>query len=153
MNIEKMLADQKKLDEEIFKNAGITEYPLDNMQLALLVELGELANEWRGFKHWSKHKEINREKLLMEFADCLHFSLSLENHLHQQCCDGLGVAKTSNDFIVNLFNDTFKKVCELEDVLDNVISLGLAIGISIDEMESCYYKKHKENYKRQQEGY
>jgi len=153
MDLTKMLADQKKLDEEIFKNAGIKKYPLENIKLALLVELGELANEDKTFKYWKKHKEVNRERLLDEFADCLHFSLSLENHLHQQCCDGFGFTEISNDFIVNLFNDTFKKVCDLEDVLDNVISLGLAIGIPIDEMENCYYKKHKENYKRQQEGY
>ena len=71
-----MLEDQKELDTAIFKNAGITQYPLENIRLSLLVELGELANEWKGFKYWKKDKKINREKLLDEFADCLHFALS-----------------------------------------------------------------------------
>lgn len=60
MNIRKLLDEQKELDKEILKRAGIKEYPFRNIKLALLVELGELANEWQGFKHWKKNKVIIR---------------------------------------------------------------------------------------------
>ncbi|MNL25925.1 dUTPase [compost metagenome] len=67
--------------------------------LALQVELGECANEWRGFKFWSEDQEsrtmqyrkvlkifpsgdeyISRQQynpLLEEYIDCLHFILSI----------------------------------------------------------------------------
>lgn len=162
MNLDKMLKDQKKLDTTIFKNAGIKEYPLENIRLALLVELGELANEWKGFKYWKKDKKINREKLLDEFADCLHFALSLENYLKEKEIDKQGLEaaaelaeerQATDKDIIDGFEFTFSQVLDNDGVLGIVISLGLVLGITLYEMESCYYKKHKENYARQENGY
>src|SRR5699024_11074132 len=45
--------------------------------LALLVELGELANETRCFKFWSKKPGSDRAVILEEFVDNLHFILLL----------------------------------------------------------------------------
>lgn len=159
-----MLDDQKKLDAAIFKNAGMTEYPYPNMKLALLVELGELCNEDKSFKHWKKHKEVDREKLLDEFADCLHFSLSLENHLKQIRRDNLEdfdnfigpLIKDSKEMkndISGAFMNTFYMVLRKRSILLAVITLGICLDISLEDMEKAYYKKHKENYKRQEEGY
>ncbi|WP_342443764.1 dUTP diphosphatase [Lysinibacillus sp. FSL K6-0075] len=62
---------------------------LDWKLLALQVELGECANEWRGFKKWSKDQEPRTKvpvtawgepynnPLLEEYVDCLHFILSI----------------------------------------------------------------------------
>src|SRR5690625_3424078 len=99
MNLSKLFRIQRKLDEHIEK-----EHPrrpgedrLAKKILALQVELGECANEWRGFKFWSndqeprtkhnifKHgirlnpvdKQIN--PLLEEYVDCLHFFISIAN--------------------------------------------------------------------------
>ncbi|MFF2179392.1 dUTP diphosphatase [Lysinibacillus sp. NPDC058147] len=59
MNITKLFETQAALDEHIMQ-----EHPelrgqnnLDWKLLALQVELGECANEWRGFKKWSKDQE------------------------------------------------------------------------------------------------
>lgn len=57
MDIEKLFATQKALDEAIknkkgLQDANLLEYKI----LALLTELGELANEWRGFKFWSEDR-------------------------------------------------------------------------------------------------
>jgi dimeric dUTPase (all-alpha-NTP-PPase superfamily) len=162
MDLTKMLADQKKLDEEILKNAGIKKYPLENIRVALLVELGELCNEDKTFKYWKKHREVNRERLLDEFADCLHFALSLENYYHENSvfqCDideAIKVRKNShptNEEIVEEMISTFRFVMVENNILRGVISFGIALGITDEEMEQAYYKKHKENYKRQQEGY
>lgn len=165
MNLDKMLEDQKDLDTAIFKNAGITEYPLENIKLALLTEIGELANEWQGFKYWKKGKAVNRKRLLDEFADCLHFSLSLENVLHQvsqyviknldEIIKMLDVQCQNKD-IIEGFKLVFGGVLNIQDdsvILLNIIALGRYLDISLDEMESCYYKKHKENYLRQENGY
>jgi len=59
MNLTKLFETQAALDECI-----VQEHPelrgqnnLDWKLLALQVELGECANEWRGFKKWSKDQE------------------------------------------------------------------------------------------------
>ncbi|MEA0565002.1 dUTP diphosphatase [Lysinibacillus irui] len=59
MNLTKLFETQAALDEHIMQ-----EHPelrgqnnLDWKLLALQVELGECANEWRGFKKWSKDQE------------------------------------------------------------------------------------------------
>ncbi|MDD4299007.1 MAG: dUTP diphosphatase [Bacilli bacterium] len=49
--------------------------------LALLVELGELANEIRCFKYWSSKPSSSREVILEEFADCMLFLLAFCNYL------------------------------------------------------------------------
>ncbi|MBO4541463.1 MAG: dUTP diphosphatase, partial [Bacilli bacterium] len=45
--------------------------------LALLVEMGEFANETRCFKFWSLKGPSPKEVMLDEYADGLHFYLSL----------------------------------------------------------------------------
>lgn len=63
MNLTKLFETQATLDEHIMQ-----EHPelkgqnnLDWKLLALQVELGECANEWRGFKKWSKDQEPRKE--------------------------------------------------------------------------------------------
>jgi dimeric dUTPase (all-alpha-NTP-PPase superfamily) len=98
MNLEKMLEMQQTLDERIVKAKGLEGQDLfPNTVLALLVELGEFANEGRWFKHWSDDQEPRTVKtevpfhagipffldaktsnpLLEEYVDCLHFFLSI----------------------------------------------------------------------------
>lgn len=49
---------QKELDNHIFTKRGLKQSEIIEKEiLALLVELGECANEWRGFKYWSDDTE------------------------------------------------------------------------------------------------
>src|SRR5690625_2371786 len=60
MNLQKLFETQKKLDERIVKEKGLEGKDLlDKKILALQVELGEIANEFRGFKFWSEDQEPN----------------------------------------------------------------------------------------------
>ena len=64
MNLEKLFQMQKELDARI-----LAEHPeegedrLSKKILALLVELGELANCWRSFKYWSYNQKPKTEEL------------------------------------------------------------------------------------------
>ena len=71
MNLQPLFEAQKKLDEHIEKSKGLEGHNLlDKKILALQVELGELANEWRGFKYWSENKEPNaKEEVVCGFCD------------------------------------------------------------------------------------
>lgn len=58
MNYQKLFEAQRKLDEHIVKEKGLEGQDLlPKKILALQTELGELANEWRGFKFWSHDQE------------------------------------------------------------------------------------------------
>ena len=92
MNLTKLFETQKLLDEKIVKEKGLEGQDLLSMKiLALQVELGELANEWRGFKFWSEKREPRtklpitawgepyKNPLLEEYVDGIHFFLSIAN--------------------------------------------------------------------------
>src|SRR5690606_34156375 len=59
MNLSKLFEIQRNLDDHIEREHPRQpgEERLAKKILALQVELGELANEWRGFKFWSKDQE------------------------------------------------------------------------------------------------
>jgi dimeric dUTPase (all-alpha-NTP-PPase superfamily) len=62
MNLAKLFELQRELDARIVREKGLEGQDiLPNKILALQVELGELANEWRGFKYWSSDREPRRE--------------------------------------------------------------------------------------------
>lgn len=70
MNLTKLFEMQRELDERIIEQHGLQgEDLLPKKILALQVELGELAQEWRGFKFWSKDQQPRYEKKSIAFAD------------------------------------------------------------------------------------
>ncbi len=73
-----MYEKQYELDMEIAENHHIS-YDETKKQrvLALLVELGEFANATRCFKFWSFKPSESKERVLDEYADGLHFLLSI----------------------------------------------------------------------------
>lgn len=105
MNLAKLFKMQKELDARILAKHPPQEGEdrLAKKILALLVELGELANCWRGFKYWSNDQEprirdldiksirkirdgqitdieqLFKNPLLEEYVDGLHFFLSIGN--------------------------------------------------------------------------
>ena len=73
-----LFALQKDLDEEIARLHDVTyESTFPRRLLALLVELGEFANETRAFKYWSLKGPSEKSVILEEYVDGLHFLLSL----------------------------------------------------------------------------
>ena len=80
MEIKELYELQKKLDATILLNndpdIDRNELLTDTI-LALSVEISELANATRCFKHWSKKGSESKERLLDEYVDVLHFWLSI----------------------------------------------------------------------------
>jgi dimeric dUTPase (all-alpha-NTP-PPase superfamily) len=98
MNLPEIFKMQKALDDRILQEHELKTAPFNERILAFIVELGECANEWRGFKYWSKDRKPRIEivdrcncphcscleeefdvlnPLLEEFVDKLHFLVSL----------------------------------------------------------------------------
>lgn len=91
INLEELLKMQNDLDIEILEKynsrTSLNRFPkeqsdfLTERLLAMIVEISELANATRCFKYWSLKPAEPKERLIDEYADCLHFLLSLGNTL------------------------------------------------------------------------
>ena len=149
---------QRVLDENIMKEHGFVydEHIANNMRIALIVEVGELMNEFpTKFKHWKKLAVDNREKGLIEYVDCLHFILSLINYYD---CD-IDFIKEYDDC------NTLKKYpMTIADCLDFICSftrysiimlfhLGNYLGLTWPEIYQAYKAKNAVNYERLKENY
>ena len=94
MNLAKLFEMQKELDDRILAEHPIQEGEdrLAKKILALLVELGELAQEWRGFKFWSKDQEPRTGGECC--CDDGYFDIHMGNGVVEQgiCpfCEGIG---------------------------------------------------------------
>lgn len=207
MNLSKLFPIQKVLDERIER-----EHPrqpeedwLAKKILALQVELGELANEQRSWKFWSRDqkpriKKIcsycngrgfhdffepfgeghstcecgdcegtgfikDRNPLLEEFVDCLHFILSIAIELGHEnleywewpqefeitegfinligCCRDIHWAVKHDKVAIE----------HTESLLSQFAALGDALGFTWKQIEEAYLAKNKVNHERQLNGY
>src|SRR5690625_4753467 len=78
MNIKKLFHIQKRLNDRIIQEHQLADQDLfHEKKLAFLVELGELANETRCFKYWSRQSASDRALILEEYIDGLHFILTI----------------------------------------------------------------------------
>ncbi|WP_316570919.1 dUTP diphosphatase [Neobacillus sp. YIM B06451] len=161
MNLEKLFDMQRALDSYIERNNGLENEDLfDKKVLALLVEVGELANETRCFKFWSKKPSSPRETVLEEFVDGIHFILSLgiESGLTSDI-EFTGEPKRN---VTEQFNDVFRAISSFQisrsesdyrTLFRSFMSLANLLGFTGAEIEEAYRVKNEVNYERQQNGY
>jgi dimeric dUTPase (all-alpha-NTP-PPase superfamily) len=170
MKWESLFAIQKRLDDRILAEHGLRREELFTRKLlALQVELGELANETRCFKYWSKKAASPQETILAEYVDVLHFVLSLGIDLG--VTDDLSAAKAdeaesglSERFVdlLGLTADLGREVAARTQgsaeavyrrLFAGLLALGKALGFSAEEIERAYLAKNEVNHQRQEAGY
>lgn len=85
-DIDELLKRQSILDKKFDKKETIRKRDGGKIQIAVLTELGEttqeLKSEWNYWKNSTK--DYNKEKLLEELSDYLHFILSLTNYTKEK---------------------------------------------------------------------
>jgi dimeric dUTPase (all-alpha-NTP-PPase superfamily) len=179
MNLPKMFETQKVLRDRIDYNEPDR---FNKLVLALMVEAGECANEWKGFKFWSQHQEPVTKKarapyvdledaefynpLLEEYVDKLHFILELGIELGVKKIDvWVSHEESITDQYIAIVGKAYeiyhaKVIAKLdvhivlyECLFGLFIGLGEMFGFSWDEIEEAYYKKNKINHVRQDVGY
>lgn len=159
-----LLKKQQELDDYIMRERGLThDETIEQRKLAFVVELAELAQEWRGFKYWSDNQEPS-EKMLEEYVDVLHFALSLHNyheHTVENTAYQLGLRNEYTNeretpltvaFLEVLLVATYTNVCEGE-LLANTLILGDWLGLRADDILKEYDRKYQINIERQNNGY
>ncbi|SFP71776.1 dUTP diphosphatase [Salibacterium halotolerans] len=156
-----LFAIQRELDERILKEHNLNRGEIHaEKMLALLVEIGELANETRCFKYWSKKPASDRDVIAEEYVDGLHFILSLgldggwEEVPEAGGNPGAGVTEQFHRVYETALSlkETFSKEYFL-DLFEAYITLGYKLGFSKEDMEAAYLQKNEANHQRQEEGY
>lgn len=123
MNLSKLFQIQKELDEAIIEKKGLQGKDLlPERILALQVELGECANEWRGFKFWSEdpYPRIEKYELKDEYK---HLHITQTGAYEYQLRDEFGkiVFDDVTDYHHKVRNPLLE---EYVDVLHFVLSIG-----------------------------
>lgn len=161
MNWEQLFSMQQQLDQYIQSNHNLkTSELFEKKILALLVELGELANETRCFKFWSHKNASERSIILEEYVDGLHFILSigLDLNYHKE-----EIAVMTVDLeLTELFNLVYSSIIALQQdqTSDNYknlfglfLALGEKLGYSEQEIKNAYDDKNQVNFTRQDTQY
>lgn len=161
IDLKELYVAQAKLDKFIQDSHHVSyEETSDKRLLALLVELGELANETRTFKFWSLKGPSEKSVILDEYADALHFYLSL----------GIIYGSEKRLYTINKKPDTLteyfikiyasvtrfqksRKTIHFEKSLQLFLNLLSALGYKSQDLKEAYFQKLAINYARQQNHY
>ncbi len=154
---------QEKLDQRIKTDHNLTEESLfERKILALLVELGELANETRCFKFWSKKPSSTNEVILEEYVDGLHFILSLgiEMNVHNESLHIGSPVLDGNlvSYFITIYSNVqdfaeTPSLSKYQQLVSNYFALGHFLHFSFEEIERAYLDKNTINHNRQDTGY
>ncbi len=161
MNLQKLFYMQQELDRYIQSNRNVEHSVFRKKVLALQVELSELANETRCFKFWSTKGPSDKNTLLEEYVDCIHFLLSLGI---EKGFDSLEEwpAPLKEQELTELFLLAHQGVSGFAEQATQEAYLHLwqtfgalaqSLGFSYEEVLGAYLDKNETNYKRQQQGY
>jgi dimeric dUTPase (all-alpha-NTP-PPase superfamily) len=163
MNIEltPLLAEQAKLDAHIQQQHQVSYASTrEKRLLALLVEVGEMINETKTFKFWSKKPSAEKPIILDEYADGLHFllSLSIEVQSSKSLYEIAIISKTLTQATIDVFqaiSDLSKSfsIKTLEKSFQSYLNLIPLLGFTSEEVVDAYFKKLGVNYIRQKNAY
>jgi len=153
--------DQAGLDARIHAEHHV-DYSVTRKKrlLALIVELGELANETRAFKFWSRKGPSAKAVILDEYADGLHFLLSLGIDLKNE--KKLITLRQSKLPLTEQFLKVYSLSTDLAAHYDlkhylaslqAFLNLIPALGLTTAEVVDGYHAKLAVNYQRQNTQY
>ena len=160
MNLNSLFEKQKELDEYIYeKNNVIAKEVFERKIVALLVELGELANELQFFKYWKENINIDGQRAIEEYIDVIHFAIGLavdlgiDEHKYTET-----KPRDLNKLFIGITNlatvlSTSKEKEHAKTLLNNIIALGYQLGLDEQTVIGAYNKKNEVNYRRQINGY
>lgn len=163
MNIIKMANDRLEIDKLIKDEIDLKKYTYLSLKTCLSIELGELLNEWGEFKYWKRNHVANLSELLKEWADCMLFGLAILNKKIKKIKKSdiqyiFYVAENRKEdrkedrrentlllykdtiFMLSIKDEKFTKYLAMR-VISNIISLGVLMGFTLEQLEQIYYVK------------
>lgn len=160
MDLVKMAKAQAELDKVICKKANIKKPKLKDLQLALMIELGEMLNEEGSFKYWKTSHKVKKDKLIDEWADTMHFALSIMNNTGGFTKEDAKMWKELADIfsqhntIAKLYKSIIREITISSNfIIAYLLAMGTILGFTEEELEQAYYTKREINFKRVYGGY
>ncbi|MFC4403713.1 dUTP diphosphatase [Gracilibacillus xinjiangensis] len=161
MNWQTLFHMQRDLDHYILQQHDLkNEEVFEKKVLALLVEVGELANETRCFKYWSLKPASPKQVIAEEYVDGIHFILSIGLVL------GIEDYKENVPEIKADITEMFLHIYEAITILKKertkaafnklfytYLQLGDNLGFTAEDIKTAYIEKNKINFERQDSGY
>ncbi|GAA0333444.1 dUTP diphosphatase [Bacillus carboniphilus] len=164
LNLNKLFQMQRDLDQTIEeKNNLLTDDLFERKVFAFIVEMAELANETRCFKFWSQKGPSEKQVLLEEYVDGVHFLLSIgiEKNFDSIEIDWEKVKKGTSSLTTHFLKinedvlqyrsaptiETYSQLCY------SYFELAHLLNFTLQEVEQAYLKKNEINYQRQESGY
>lgn len=161
LNLTELIPLQNELDERIMDlHHEVRETTQLKRILALVVEISELANETRSFKYWSLKGPSEKDVLLEEFSDSIHFILSLGidlklNELIVECdeipYDLSRLFLEWTDDAIQLMHDF--NLDNFQKCANYCAKIAYTLQFNENEVLDTYYKKNKKNHNRQDTAY
>ncbi|MBP1968851.1 dimeric dUTPase (all-alpha-NTP-PPase superfamily) [Virgibacillus natechei] len=161
MDWKALFSMQAQLDKYIETKHDLLEKDVfQEKYLALLVELGELANETRTFKFWSNKPRNEKSVILEEYVDGVHFILSLgiDKGFRYDSRQLKEITHSETEQFNRVFEAcvTFKQKptqATYINLFEAYLQLGALLGFTEADIQSAYLKKNEVNYDRQNQGY
>ncbi|MCR3757441.1 dUTP diphosphatase [Clostridium felsineum] len=149
MNLNKLFHLQKNLDKTLINQRNLSNENLYSQKtLALQVQFGELAGKTRCFNYWNNEVQCERNAILKEYINCLHFILSIgldKEYIEFNLPDSsfspnmvdqfLGLFIDINDFVICSSKDNYITLFQ------DFINLGKNLGFDDSEIENEYIEK------------
>ena len=159
-----LLEKQRELDDYIMRERGLThDETIEQRKLAFVVELAELAQEWRGFKYWSDNQQPS-DKMLEEYVDVLHFALSLHNFYGGDTDFTSSSVKSTTEkwsgdkpypliVFLSIINHNYDYSWNSGVTLYMVLVISIRLDLQVDDILKEYDRKYQINIERQNNGY
>lgn len=153
---------QKKLDNYIMSTKKLV---LDDdiklkKRIAFMVEFFEFINEEKSFKFWSNKHNVDKNNLVEEFIDGLHFIVSIGNDLEfnfETFKDTYKTESIDNCIIevIDKFNIFNKELSQnlFGELLNSFLNIGFNLKFTSKELLDVYKQKNQKNFERQDNGY
>ena len=151
-----------KLDEDIIRKNGIThdEWMDDlhtNHIIALRVEVAEFVNEAREWKYWKK-KPIDRERVIDEAVDVIHFLMLILNKNRSGLSDDEvadAVETAMPDESANIKDILHSMLVEhaYNEILAYLLYVLNDYNFTTQDILEAYNRKNKVNFERLESGY
>lgn len=162
LNTVELYKMQTVLNERILKQHNLTKEETKKARiLAMLVELGELANETRCFKYWSEKGASAKEVVLEEYVDGIHFLLSIGID-EGDIFESIENKPLKEEDITLNFLEIYQEISQLAiqytteaylHAFGIYLELGTKLAFSEQDMIEAYFEKNKENHIRQDQHY
>lgn len=158
-----MIKLQQELDDKIAETRAVktNQEILDAKFLALMIEIAEFANEQRCFKYWSSKPPSEKNILLEEFIDGLHFVISISNNYNLNLI-ALEITDQNYQNLTDAFLDLFattlqfqlkKDFTTVEKWFNIYYAIAQQCNFTSSDIFNAYLAKNKINHLRQEQNY